>query len=252
VSAPGAGHTLAGSVAIVTGAAGGIGQAACRALAGAGAAVVVVDRNAAGVEATTSALAACGGAATLDVVADVRSPEAMATMTQRTLEAFGRIDVLVAAAGVLHGRGRGPRPLAQVTTEEWDEVLGVNLRGTFLSNRAVLPTMVRQRRGQIVNISSTSGRRARAFDSVYCASKFAVIGLSESVAEEVRPFGVRVHVLLPDAVRTPLWAQNGPVPCPANALDPARVADFIVALLQLPDDTEVPSPVIAPARKASR
>jgi NAD(P)-dependent dehydrogenase (short-subunit alcohol dehydrogenase family) len=137
-------------------------------------------------------------------------------------------------------------------TTEWDEVIDTNLKGTFLSNHAVLPTMIRQRRGQIVNISSTSGRQGRAYDSAYCASKFGVIGLSEALAQEVLQYNIRVQVILPDAVDTPLWHQNGPIPRPAGALPVARVADLIVYLLKLPGDCLLVNPVIAPFRTRRR
>jgi 3-oxoacyl-[acyl-carrier protein] reductase len=240
---------LSDRVAIVTGGAGGIGAATCTALAREGATVVVTDRDERRVDETVGTLQGLAGRA-VGLVADVRSDTDMETMARTTVDRFGRIDILVAAAGILRGRHGAPRPFAQLTTDEWDDVVGVNLRGTFLGNRAVLPTMLRQRGGQIVNISSTSGRRGRAFDAIYCASKFAVVGLSESLAEEVRHLGIRVHVVLPDAVRTALWDQNGPVKCPPNALEPARVGDFIVTLLLLPHDMQVLAPVIVPFRRS--
>jgi len=85
----------------------------------------------------------------------------MDEMAERTLERFGRLDILVACAGILRGQGCWPRPMADVTTAEWDEVIDTNLKGTFLSNRAVLPTMIQNRAGQIVNVSSTSGLKGR-------------------------------------------------------------------------------------------
>jgi 3-oxoacyl-[acyl-carrier protein] reductase len=239
---------LAERVAIVTGGAGGIGSATGAALAKRGATVVLVDRDAPRVDEAVSGLDAGPGRA-LGLVGDVCREADMSRVTEAVVARFGRIDILVAAAGILRGRHGAPRPFPRLTTDEWDDVVGVNLRGTFLSNRAVLQTMVRQRAGQIVNVSSTSGRRARAFDAIYCASKFGVIGLSEAAAEEVRHLGIRIHVVLPDAVRTALWDQNGPVKCPPNALDPARVGDFIVSLIMLPPDMQLLAPVIVPFRR---
>jgi NAD(P)-dependent dehydrogenase (short-subunit alcohol dehydrogenase family) len=107
--------------------------------------------------------------------------------------------------------------------------------------------MTRQRAGAIVNISSVSGRTGRAFDAAYCASKFGVIGLSESLAEEVRQYGIRVSVVLPDAVDTPMWDQNlRIIPRPPHLLRPERVAQLILILLTLPADTILVNPVIAP------
>jgi NAD(P)-dependent dehydrogenase (short-subunit alcohol dehydrogenase family) len=176
---------------------------------------------------------------------DVRREEQMEEMARQTLSRFGRIDILVAGAGILRLKGTSPKPLVELSLEEWDAVVDTNLRGTFLSNRAVLPAMMAQRKGQIVNISSTYGRQGRAYDSAYCASKFGIVGLSEALAEEVRQYHVKVHLVMPDAVDTPLWEQNGPIPRPPNALPAERVADLINFLLTLPDDTILLNTTIA-------
>jgi NAD(P)-dependent dehydrogenase (short-subunit alcohol dehydrogenase family) len=241
-------------VAIVTGGGGGIGRATCLALARGGARVVVVDVDPERLAATVEAVERLGGGrGTLGLPLDVSREPDMEEMARRALDTFGRIDILVACAGILRGRGvKAPRPLVQVTCEEWDSVIGVNLKGTFLSDRAVLPAMIRQRRGQILNVSSTSGRQGRAFDAVYCASKFGVVGLSESLAEEVRHYGIRVQVVLPDAVDTPLWQQNGPIGPPPDALTPERVADLLTYMLSLPEDAVLQGPVIAPFRGRRR
>lgn len=247
---------LAGQVAIVTGGGGGIGSPACAALFREGARVVVVDRDAARVDATMAELGRIRpgdeGRSTLGLALDVREEREVDAMVRRTLDRFGRIDVLVHCAGILRSAGEGPKLLVDLSAREWEDVLATNLRGTFLCNRAVLPAMIAQRRGHIVNLSSTSGRHGRAFDAPYSASKFGVIGLSESLAEENRQFGIRVHVVLPDAVSTPLWSQNGPVPPPEGALPPERVADLILYLVTLPQDTILGNLVIAPFKSRRR
>ncbi|MFH1417786.1 MAG: SDR family oxidoreductase [Planctomycetota bacterium] len=239
---------------IVTGGASGIGNATCRALAREGAHVVVVDVTREKVDSTLEEVRSLSvhGDAHLGLVLDVRDEAAMASMADGTLSKFGSIDALVASAGVLRGTGSSPKPLAQISTAEWDQVLDTNLKGTFLSNRAVLPAMIRQRSGDIVNISSVSGKQGRAHDSPYCASKFGINGMSESLAEEVRPYGIRVQIVMPDAVNTPIWNQNGPVPCPPDALPPERVADLIVYLLKQPPDTVLGGVTIAPMRARRR
>jgi NAD(P)-dependent dehydrogenase (short-subunit alcohol dehydrogenase family) len=136
--------------------------------------------------------------------------------------------------------------------QEWGAVIDTNLKGTFLCNRAVLPIMIKQRGGQIINISSTSGLKGRAFDSVYCASKFGIIGLSEALSEEVRQYGIRVHVVLPDAVDTPIWEQNAPVRAPEDSLSPERIASVITYLVGLPGDTVLENLVIRPLRTRRR
>ena len=234
-------------VAVITGAGGGIGRATALALAPAGMRLCLVEHSAERLAAVVQAVRAQDGVtAVLDLQLDVSSEQDMATMAARTLEAFGRIDVLVTAAGILRPPGSRPAALADTPPEEFDTVIAVNLRGTFLATRAVLPAMLAARSGHIVHISSVAGLQGRAFDGPYCASKFAVRGFSESVAEEVGRSGVRVHTVMPDAVATSLWEQNGPVPMPPEALPPERIADFIAYLLEMPADCVLKNPVVAP------
>jgi NAD(P)-dependent dehydrogenase (short-subunit alcohol dehydrogenase family) len=246
---------LAGRVAIVTGAAGGIGAAASRALAEHGAAVVTVDIRRDAVETVTAEIAAAyGNDQLMPLAVDITSEAETTAMASRTMERFGRIDALIAAAGILRTSGQ-PTPLAETPIEEWLTVINVNLTGTFLCNRAVLPAMLRQGEGDIINISSTSGRQGRAFDGPYSASKFGIIGLSESLAEEVGRQGVRVQTLLPDAVDTPLWEQTGSAALkPRSFLAPERIADLIILLLTLPRDTFLYNTTIfpMPSRKRKR
>jgi 3-oxoacyl-[acyl-carrier protein] reductase len=252
--------SLQGQVGIVTGACGGVGLATCAALARVGANVVAVDLDENRVQRVIEELVMQIGQESaagqfLGLGLDVRRELDMQKMVEETLSRFERLDILIASAGILRPKEAPLRLLAHMPVAEWDEVLETNLKGVFLSNRAVLPAMLHQRSGQIINISSVAGRRGRAYDSAYCASKFAVIGLSESLAEEVRTHNIRVHVLLPDAIDTPMWNQNSPIPRPEFMLPAARVADFIVYLLLLPEDTVLVSPVIAPfhhRRRAAR
>lgn len=245
--------SLAGLTAIVTGAASGIGKATCFSFAMKGAAVAMVDVNGEHLKETAQELRNQGCA--LDPMIldkDIRSEQQMDEMTSLTLERFGSIDILVHCAAILRSTGSEPKMMAEVSLAEWEEVMEINLKGTFLCNRAVLSVMMKQRRGQIINFSSTSGLKGRAFDSVYCASKFGVMGLSQSLAEEVRPYGIRVHVIQPDAVDTPIWDQNGPIRAPSDALPPSRVADLVVYLASLPNDTILGDLVISPFRTRRR
>lgn len=252
---PGArrGSPLDGQIAVVTGGASGIGRAASESLARLGCRLVVVDLGAGRAEEAAAALAASTGATgAFGLGLDVTSEADMERMASVTLERCGRIDILVACAGILRARGATPKPLADMPPREWDEVIAVNLRGTFLSNRAVLAGMIRQRSGQILNVSSTSGRKGRALDGAYCASKFGVIGLTESLAEEVRHYNIRVQVILPDVVATPLWEQNGAFGAPPDALPAARVGDLIAYMLSLPADAVLQGLVVSPFRGRRR
>jgi 3-oxoacyl-[acyl-carrier protein] reductase len=239
---------LSGHVAIVTGGSSGIGRATCVALAKEGANLVVVGRNPVHIRETVEEIQRQARilSAPLSLALDVRQERETDEIIRQTLNDFGRIDILVTCAGILRAKGGALKTLWQTSLEEWDEVLNINLKGAFFSNRAVLPTMIRQRKGHIINVSSTSGLRGLAFDSAYCASKFGVIGLSEALAGEVCQYGIKVQVVLPGAIDTPMWSQNGPLPRPREILSAERVADLIVLMLTLPEDTMLVSPVIVP------
>lgn len=243
---------LSDHVSIITGGTVGIGRAAAIALAKQGAAVVIVGRTPSRVAAAVSSLKQESTSSVLGVVADVRQAEAMEAMVQQTLEQFGHIDSLIAAAGILRPSSGTISTLQKMSVTEWHEVLDVNLKGTFLSNRAVLSHMIERRSGQIINVSSTSGRKGYALDTAYCASKFGVIGLSEALAQEVRAYGIRVQVLLPGAIATAIWDQNGPIPKPENVLPVDRVAAMILYLLTLPPDAVCAETVIEPFRVHDR
>ena len=241
-------------IAVVTGGGGGIGRALCVALAGAGAGVVAVGRTGKSLDETLAAARQGGepGPGMLALTADVGCDEDMQAMAARTLERFGRIDILVCCAGVLRASQRGPRPITDVAADEWRAVLRANLRGTYLANRAVLPAMLLRREGEIINLSSTSGLRGYAYDAAYCASKFAILGLTESLAEETRAHGVRVQVVLPGPVATRIWEQNLPVPPSEKTLPVERVVDLVLYLLTLPKDAALRLPAIVPFRRERR
>jgi NAD(P)-dependent dehydrogenase (short-subunit alcohol dehydrogenase family) len=220
-------------VGIITGAGSGIGLACARRLAADGHHLVLVEQA-------------------IGLVADVRLEADTRQMAQTALEQFTRIDYLIASAGVLRPGGE-LKTVAETSLDDWRFVVDTNLTGTFLSNQAVLPAMMQQRVGDIINISSVSGRKGQAFDATYCATKFGIIGLSESLAEEVRNFGIRVQTILPDAVDTPLWEQNGPAVMRAPVtLPPERIADVIAFMLNLPRDAYLMNPVVGTFRSGRR
>ena len=233
---------LTNKVAIITGAAGGIGAATARLLASRGSSLILVDRAAGPLQSLAEEI----GHGAIALPCDVTSEQDMAQMAGVALEAHGRIDILIAGAGILRTSGT-PQMVADTSFTDWKRVLDVNLTGTFLSNRAVLPAMLAQKSGDIVNISSVSGKQGRAFDGAYAVSKFGIVGLSESLAEEVQREGVRVQCLLPDAVDTTIWDQSGGLALkPRLMLTADRVAGFIAYLVTLPRDTFLLNPVVAP------
>jgi NAD(P)-dependent dehydrogenase (short-subunit alcohol dehydrogenase family) len=242
--------SLDGKVAIVTGASAGIGKAIAETLAQQNTSIVIVGRTPQRVQEVAESLTAAYPACQiLGLPLDVAIARDMSEMADKTLARFGRIDILVASAGILRpSKQPNITPMWQMNTEAWDEVININLRGTFLSNRAVLPAMLQQGAGQIINIASKSALKGRAFDSAYCASKFGVIGLSQSLGEEVGPKGIRVQTVLPGAFESSIWSQNRSIPHPQGLPPVERVADLVLYLLTLPSDTICPQVVVEPIR----
>jgi NAD(P)-dependent dehydrogenase (short-subunit alcohol dehydrogenase family) len=242
-------------VYIITGAGSGIGRACAELLSQRECRLALVDFNRDALDRLVEELAQAGGPGSKNLLPlnlSIRSAADMQTMAEQTLAQFGRIDCLIASAGILR-IGETLKTVADTPLDDWNAIIETNLTGTFLSNQAVLPAMMAQKEGDIVNLSSTSGRQGRPFDGPYSASKFGIIGLSESLAEEVSSHGIRVQTVLPDAVETPLWNQNGPAALkPVNALPPARVAEFILFLMDLPRDTYIPNPIIAPMKQRKK
>jgi NAD(P)-dependent dehydrogenase (short-subunit alcohol dehydrogenase family) len=188
---------LGGAVMLVTGSGSGIGEAVARRAAAAGARVVVAD-IAAGAAGRVAADIAAGGGQAADVAADVSQPAEAERAIGRALEAFGRIDVVVNNAGIVRDA-----QLVKMDERQWDQVIGVNLTGTYLVSHAAAPHMLRQGRGRIVNIASRSllGNFGQAN---YAASKAAVVGLTKSLALELGPGGVNCNAIAPGYIETPI------------------------------------------------
>lgn len=188
---------LGDRIAIVTGGAKGMGRDICLALAREGAHLALAAREAGPLEALAREIRALDRRA-LAHPTDVTDEASVAALVRATLAAFGgRIDILVNAAGVT---GPIETPVWEIRAEDWDHVLAVNLRGTFLPIKHVLPTMIAQRYGRIVNISGTSGLRGYKYRAAYSASKWAVRGLTRTVALEVGPHSINVNALHPGIV----------------------------------------------------
>jgi NAD(P)-dependent dehydrogenase (short-subunit alcohol dehydrogenase family) len=195
---------LKGKTAIVTGGGRGIGEGIARVLAREGANVVVMGRHAAEVERVSHSIAAAGGSA-LPVVADVTDWASLQAMIAGAAERFGGVDILVNNAGI----EGPPRLLGDLPVEQWDGVLGINLRGVFLCCKAVLPAMSARGSGRIINISSIAGRRMTFFGSVdYTVSKYGVEGLTQHLAWELADRRITVNSVCPGGVVTPLMEEN--------------------------------------------
>jgi len=189
-----------GKVAIVTGAASGLGAASARRLAQEGACVMLTDRSVAAGEAAAEAILAIGGKAAF-MAHDVASEEDWAAVVAGALKGFGRIDVLVNNAGM-----GGGAPLMEMSLADWRALLAINLDGVFLGMRAVGAAMA-QAGGSIINLSSILGKVGQAGAGAYCASKGGVLMLTKAAALEWAPLKIRVNSIHPGYIDTPMVSQ---------------------------------------------
>lgn len=187
---------MANRVALVTGGGVNIGKAIALRLAQDGLSIAVAGTNLEALQATAAAVRQ-NGVPGLALHADVADEAQVTAMVEDVLSSFGRIDVLVNNAGII-----GPTaPVHQVERVAWDETLAVNLTGAFLCARAVLPAMLRQRSGRIINISSVAGKIAYPLRSPYAVSKWGLIGLTMTLAKEVGEHGIQVNAICPGPVQ---------------------------------------------------
>jgi 3-oxoacyl-[acyl-carrier protein] reductase len=234
--------SLAGQVAMITGAGRGIGAAIAAKLAHLGATAVLCGRTRGLLESTADAISKAGGKAQAlpcDVT-DLRSVEAAAAHVDQT---FGRIDILVNNAAVRGAEG----PLHQLPPESWEQVLNTNLRGVYHCIRAFGPMMIRARTGHIINISSLAGKNAVPNSAVYTASKWGLNGLSYSVAEELRTHNIRVSVICPGSVDTDLSPHAGKDK--SKMLQPQDVAHAVAMLVTQAPQSFVSEILIRPTQK---
>ncbi|MBI3621544.1 MAG: SDR family oxidoreductase [Nitrospirae bacterium] len=236
--------SLNGHVAVITGGSSGIGLAIARAVLAEGMAVAIAARDSKRLKQAAADLAAVSvsgaknpGAAVLAVPTDVAKSDHVARLIDQTMARFGRIDLLVNNAGTYR-----EGDIDELTEAEWDEMQAVNLKGAFLCTRAVLPIMKRQRSGYIVNIASIAGKTGFGGASAYCASKFGMVGLTESLLEEGVPHNIRATAICPGYVATPMVAGVS-VPV-GEMIPPEDIGRLVVGLLKLAPVTVIKEIVV--------
>ncbi|NKF23081.1 SDR family NAD(P)-dependent oxidoreductase [Solimonas marina] len=234
---------LQNRVAVVTGAGNGIGAAIARELARRGAAVVIADIDVVAADQIAAEVIAGGGRAAV-AEHDVTSWDSAFALAAFVEREFGAADIVVNNAGVSRRM-----PLTEMSEDEWDRVLDINLKGQFLTLRALVPQMIARGYGRVVNLSSVVGKMGYPNFSHYCTSKFGVIGLTQSLAMELIPHGITVNAVCPGIVMTPLhdriveemaaadglsfdealrrFVSNVPQGRPQQPLDVARMVAFL-------------------------
>lgn len=236
------GEGLKGRTAVVTGASSGIGRAIALCFGRKGARVALMARRKDRLDEVKAEIEKAGGEA-LVVPADLGKPEEISEAFARIRREWGDPDILVNNAGVgVHG------PLVDQTLADYDRVFDLNMRALFLATNEVLPAMLRRKSGDIVNISSIAGKMGLANSALYCASKFAVMGLSEALLEEVREKNVRVTVISPGAVDTEIFGPRVPQADRKNMIRPENVAEAALLAVSGTQNATYKEIIIRPRR----
>lgn len=233
--------SIAGQVALATGASRGIGLAIAQRLGRMGARVALCARNAKPLEAAVEGLRRAGIQA-LGVAADVTRSESVGELVERTRKSFGPIHILVNNAGMgVFG------PAHELSEADWDAVLDTNLKAVFLVSKAVVPEMIRRRTGHIINISSLAGKNTFAGGGIYCASKWGLLGLTGCMAEDLRGHGIRVSAICPGTVATEFSPHAGKDP--SKMLQAEDVAHAVAALVTQAPQSFISEILLRPTQK---
>jgi NAD(P)-dependent dehydrogenase (short-subunit alcohol dehydrogenase family) len=231
---------LNGKVALVTGAASGLGAATARVLGEHGARVICGDIDEQGAHKVANQIE--GRAIYLDVA----EPASAEATVQEILDSEGRVDILINNAGVDFIRSA-----TEMTLAEWDRVQHVNLRAPWLLSRAVLPQMVERGSGQIVNVSSTASKKGWPNATAYAASKHGVMGLTQALHAEAKEYGVRVMAVVAGGMRTNFFRTLDPPPPPENLQPPENVARCILFMVCQPKESVIHELIVTPMTETS-
>ncbi len=230
-----------GKVALVTGASRGIGLAVARSLARMGAKVGLCARDAKRLEGAAQELRA-GGAQVAAILADVTRAGDISSLIEKTERSLGPIEILVNNAGIGYFA-----PVHEASEANWDAVLDTNLKAVFLLSKAVAPGMIRRGGGHIINIASLAGKNAFAGGAIYCASKWGLLGLTQCMAEDLRPHGIRVSAVCPGSVATDFSPHTGRDT--SKMLQPDDVAHAVETILTQAPQSFISEVVLRPTQK---
>jgi NAD(P)-dependent dehydrogenase (short-subunit alcohol dehydrogenase family) len=240
---------LKGKVALVTGAGSGLGEATAHAFARAGCSVACIDINGKEARQVCQNLVS-QDATSIAIQCDVSDATAVVHAVQMVHEQLKRLDIIVNCAAIDY-----TLPVDEMTVEQWDRVIDVNLRGPFLLAKAGLRIMRQQHSGHIINIASTAATRAWANASAYHASKWGLVGFSRGLGVEGRTDGIRVTTIIPGGMRTHFFdrftEQGIPLPEERNLQDPANVAEVIVFAAGIPPESALQEVIVTPLTETS-
>jgi 3-oxoacyl-[acyl-carrier protein] reductase len=232
---------LEGKVALVTGASRGIGLAIARSLARMGAKLALCARDSRKLESAAGEFGRAGTTA-IPIPADVSRTGDIDSLVQKTEQSLGPIEILVNNAGIGYFG-----PVQEASESNWNAVLDTNLKAVFLLSKAVAPGMIRLRSGHIVNIASLAGKNAFAGGAVYCASKWGLLGLTQCIAEDLRPYGIRVSAVCPGTVATDFSPHAGKDT--TKMLQPADVAHAVETILTQAPQSFISEILLRPTQK---
>lgn len=233
-------ESIENQIAVVTGAGRGIGRAIAIELGNLGAQVVLAARGRTELEDTARSI----GAKASVMPADVRNKTELQQLFEQVASVLGPVDILVNAAGLgIFGS------VADFKDEDFETVIETNLRGIFFTSRFVLPSMIDRKRGHIINIASIAGKVGSANRAVYCASKFGVVGFTESLAEEVRQYGVRASVICPGSTDTRFSSAEISGKSRARMLRPEDVAHAVRMIVTQEPNSFISEIVMRPTQK---
>jgi NADP-dependent 3-hydroxy acid dehydrogenase YdfG len=238
--------TPASPVGVITGGLSGIGAASAVEFGGLGARIVLVDLSPDGADEVVARVREAGGEAVIEI-ADVRDPSAQERAARRALDEWGRIDFLLANAGIADQSGA-----ADGDPERWRTVVETNVLGVLYSSRAVLPTMLAQGSGHVLIVSSVSGRESYVGEPVYIATKWAQVGFAHALRLELLEPGIRVTLVEPGLVDTPLTRDNPKVRHLLEEIEPLTPVDIARAAVyafQQPERVAVSEVVVRPQRQ---